>query len=232
MTMPESLVVPLRSRRQQRAVMVQKLQHAVPGCVLLAAGLQTLGEGPHGTELGMAIFEVAASALLLGSMARTLHASRHLLRRSGSTHHPHLAHHAHHGIEWADLFAAAVLIAEGLERKMHGHHFPRPTILAAATLTVLGLMHGRIQHFAQARRSIRVTDGALFVPGRPFKARRIHATWGELASIEVGERWAVITTRAGRVRKLDLSDLEGEAHVRAALLAARTRLVGIADTAE
>jgi hypothetical protein len=235
MTMAEDLVVPLRSRRQQRAVLVQKLQHAIPGFVLLMAGLETLGHGPHGTELGMAIFEIAASVLLLGSMARTLHSNRHLLRRSDSTHHPHVAHRAHRGIEWADLFAAAVLIAEGLERKMHGHHFPRPAILAAATLAVMGLMHGRLQHFAQARRSLRVTDDALFVPGRPFKVRRLHATWADLRSIEVGERWAVIRTRAGRVRKLDLADLEGESHVRSALLHARQLLTErtiVRDTAE
>ena len=168
----EPIIVPLRSRRQQRAVLAQKLQHAIPGVVLLTAGLQTLSEHPQGTELGVAIVEIAASVLLLGSMARTLHAKRHLFRSpspsssaAASEHAPH-AHAAHAGIEWMDLFASAVLIAEGLERKMHGHHFPRPTMLAAATLAVLGLLHGRMQHFAEARRSIRVTADALFVPGR------------------------------------------------------------------
>lgn len=223
--MADAILVPLRSRRQQRAVLAQKLQHAIPGFVLLVAGLETLGHSPEGAELGVAIFEVAASVLLLGSMVRHLHANRHLLSRAPSTHHPHLAHRAHHGVDWADLFAAAVLVAEGLERKMHGHHFPRPTYLGAGTLAVMGLMHGRVQHFAQARRSIRVTDEALFVPGRPFKVRKLHAAWADLQSIDVGERWAVIRTRAGRERKLDLADLEGEQHVRSALLHARQRLL-------
>ncbi len=228
--MTEAIVVPLHSRRRQRAALVQKLQHAIPGAVLLFAGLQTLGEAPHGAELAVAVFEVAASVLLLGSMVKTLRANRHLLRRSPpGPEQPdhHAAHHAHHGVDWADLFAAAVLVAEGLERTMHGHHFPRPTILSAVLLALLGLLHGRLAHFAQARRALRVTADELIVPGRPFKVRKLHAAWSTLRSIEIGERWAVITTRAGRVRTLDLHDLEGESHVRAALVEARRRFLAV-----
>src|SRR5262249_32915769 len=71
---------------------------------------------------------------------------------------------------------------------------------------------------------LRVSDDAIFVPGRPFKARAIRAVWKQLASIDIGERWAVITTRAGRARKLDLQDLENADGIRAALVEAQRRL--------
>jgi hypothetical protein len=218
------LIVPLRSRRQQRAQLAQKLQHAVPGIVLLLAGLQALTESPHGAALALAIFELASSALLLANTARSVHANRHLLHRSV---HGHAAHAAHHGIEWFDIFAAAVVIAEGFEHRLHGgHHFPRPAMLTAAILLVLGVFHGRIQQFAEGRRALKVSEVGISIGGRPFKQRRVRAQWADLKSIDIGDRWAVISTRAGRERTLDLADLEGAEHVRAALETARERLHG------
>jgi hypothetical protein len=219
--MPEPIIVPLRSRRRQRAQLMQNVQHIIPGMVLLLAGVQTLGEGPHGLALALAVFQILASVLLIGSTAKKLHTSRHLFRRAGG-HHVH--HGAHHGIEWGEVFAAAVMVAEGLERKMHGHHFPRPIYLSVAGLLVLALFHGRIQHFAENRRALKVSDEGLTIGGRPFKARRIDARWADIVSIEVGDRYATITTRAGRTRKLDLHDLEGAEHVRHALERAQLRL--------
>ncbi|MGH9407863.1 MAG: hypothetical protein ACRD1V_00255 [Vicinamibacterales bacterium] len=216
------VVVPLRSHRQQRAALVQKLQHAVPGGVLLIAGAQALAESPHGAALALAVFALVSSVLLLGHVARDVRRNRHLLHRSPQAH----ARHAeHHGIEWADIFAAAVILAEGFEHRMHGgHHFPRPAILMAAILVVAGVFHGRILHLAEGRHALKITETGLSVGGRPFRHRRLHATWSELASIDVGNRWAVISARSGRVRKLDLKDLDGAEHVRAALEAARERL--------
>jgi hypothetical protein len=167
------------------------------------------------------VFQIIASVLLIGSTAKKLHTSRHLFRRTGD-HHAH--HGAHHGIEWGEIFAAAVLVAEGLEKKMHGHHFPRPIYLSVAGLLVLAFFHGRIFHFAETRRALKITDKGLSVGGRPFKARRINARWADIASIQVGDRYATIATRAGQTRKLDLHDLEGAEHVRHALEQAQLRL--------
>lgn len=109
---------------------------------------------------------------------------------------------------------------------MHGgHHFPRPAILMAAVLVVTGLLHGRMTRAARRRQSIRVTDDGLHVPGRRFKMRKIDATWAEIEAIEIGERWAVITTQTGRKRKLDLSDLESADRVRDALAEAERRRI-------
>jgi hypothetical protein len=96
-------------------------------------------------------------------------------------------------------------------------------MLMAGALIVTGFSNGPIMRRARARRTLRVTDTELYVPGRPFKARAIRASWAQLASIEIGERRAVIATRAGRTRTLNLSDLEDADRIRAALTEAERR---------
>lgn len=224
------IAVPLRSRRQQRAQLAQKLQHLLPAAVLLVAGLQQLTAEPHGWGLLLAMLEIVVGLLILLSLAKTVHASRHLLnRRAQGEHAPHRAHPA---IEWENMIAAAMVLAEGWEHRLHGgHHFPRPAILTAAVLIVTGFSHGGIMRWAQARRTLRVSDEGLYVPGRPFKARAIHAAWPDVRSIDIDQRWAVVTTHSRQVRKLDLSDLDNAAAVRHALQEAQLRLAA-ANTAE
>ena len=76
-----------------------------------------------------------------------------------------------------------------------------------------------------SKRVLRVDENGIFVGGRPFKVRKLDAPWADVKSVEVGERWGVIATRSGRVRKLDLPDIEGEAHVRHALREAQRRIL-------
>jgi hypothetical protein len=223
--MSDPIVVPLRSHRQQRAVLAQKLQHLFPAAVLVLAGLQTVTERPRGWALALAIVQIVSGALMLGALTRTVHRERHLLTRRRHAAHPSLLDHpTHPTIEWENLIAAAMVLAEGWEHRIHGgHRFPRPAILTAVVLIVAGLLHGRITGFAQTRRTLRVDEHGLYVPGRRFKARKIHARWADVASIDIGERWAVITTRGGRSRKLDLQDLEAADRVRDALTEANRR---------
>jgi hypothetical protein len=217
------IAVPLRSRRQQRVQLAQKLQHVFPAAVLLIAGLQEFTGEPHGWGLALAIVEIVVGLLMLAAIGKTAYGSRHLLK--GKAHPAHAAHHVHPAVEWENFIAAAMVLAEGWEHRVHGgHHFPRPAILTAAVLIVTGFSNGRLMRWAQARRTLRVSDEGIYVPGRPFKVRKIHAKWPDVGSIEIGERWAVIKTRTGRVRKLDLSDLESADRVRDALVEARIRL--------
>jgi hypothetical protein len=48
--------------------------------------------------------------------------------------------------------------------------------------------------------------------------------WGEIASIDIADRWATVRTRTGRQRRLDLSDLDDAAAVRRVLEVARVRV--------
>jgi hypothetical protein len=222
--------VPLRSRRQQRVLLAQKFQHVFPAAVLLAAGAQEFIGEPHGWGLVLAIVEIVVGLLMLGAMAKTAYGTRHIWRRGAPPpSHPGSASvgqaHTHSAVEWENFIAAAMVLAEGWEHRMHGgHHFPRPAILLAFALVVTGAFHGRILRAAERRRSLRVTDEGIYVPGRKFKVRKIQATWEDVASIEIGERWAAITTRAGRLRKLDLADLDHADEVRRALAQAQLRI--------
>jgi hypothetical protein len=208
------VIVPLRSKRRERVVIVQKLQHAAPVLILLPAGLRAVGEGARGFALALAIFEIVSSVLLIGSFFAAIRKARR------PVDHGHLPH-PHHGPDWIDVATAAVLFAEAAERYHLTHHVARPTILLGLVLLTIGLLHGRIVRRAEKRFTLRVEDGGLFVGGKPFRA--IRAPWDEVAAIEVGARFATIKLRGGRERKLDLADLEGAQHVRHALTDAQSR---------
>jgi hypothetical protein len=208
----DPIVVPLLSKRQRQAMTLQKLNHAIPAIGLLFAGLTAIREGHEGLGFYLGIFEIVSSAALIVLFLRDLRSAI-----KAPEHH-------HHGVDWVDIAAAFVLAAEALEHWHVTHHIQRPTVLAAISTLALGLYHDRITRYAADRRALRVTDTGLAVSGRLLRARKIHATWEELASIEIGPRWAAITTRAGRVRRIDLNDVQQEPRIRAALAEAQQRL--------
>ena len=207
--------VPLKSKRRERAQALQKFQHVIPAVPLLLAGLQAIRGGAHGFALALGAFEIGTSVLLIATMVRELRA----LGRP-ATH----AAHAHHGVDWIEIFAAGVLTAEVLEHWHLTHHIRRPAVLTAILSLGMGVMHGRITRFSEGRRVMRVEDEGIHIGGRPF-SKAFRASWAEVASIEVGERRAWILTRDGRTRSLNLADLHGADEIRAVLEEARLRLV-------
>ncbi|MEO7273117.1 MAG: hypothetical protein ABI211_14055, partial [Vicinamibacterales bacterium] len=207
------IVVPLQSRRRQRAAFAQKLQHAVAGVFLLFQGLNTLGHGPEGAELAIAVIEVVTSGLLVVALIRAV---RQMRRGGGADGH------AHHGIDWVDVLIAGVLAAEALEHWHTTHHLPRPTIVLALSLLVIGLLHGRIAAAGGRRRALRVGPSGLIIPRRRFFGREAFS-WSQTARITIGDREAVIETRTGP-RRIDLADLDNANQVVAALHDAQRRL--------
>jgi hypothetical protein len=214
----QPLVVPLRSRRFQRAQAFQRLNHAVPAVGLFATGFDALRHGVEGFEMALASVEMATAGLLLGTMIKSLRAAR----RAGQAGFQHS-----HGVDWMDIWAAGVLFAEAGERYQLNHHthIPRPILLTAFITLGLGLFHGRMSAWVEHRRSLQITDEGINVGGKPF--RRLRARWTELASIAVNDRDAEIRTRRGRTRRLDLNDLENAADVRRALAAAQERVTAL-----
>ena len=210
------MIVPLRSKRRERVVLLQKLQHAVPGAMLLFAGIRAIGEDVRGIALALAVFEIVSSALLIASV---IVAFKKVRRPANAAHAPHL-HHG--GVEWIDIFTSALLFAEVAEHWELKHHVARPTLLTALVLLVVGLLHGRIARRAERRFTIRVEDDDLYVGGKPFRSLRVK--WADLAAIDIDDGDATIRTRAGRTRRLNLGELEGAAHERAALEEARRRI--------
>jgi hypothetical protein len=212
------IVVPLLSRRLNRAQAMQKLNHAVPTVGLVVAGVQALKEGARGFDLALAIVEIGTSVLLVATIARSIRGARKSGQRG--LQHPH-------GIDWVDIWAAAVLFVEAAERWHLRHHMPRPLILTAFITLGLGLFHGRIAAFRRRRRSLRISTEGLYVSGRPFST--FTAPWRDIAAIVIAGRSAEIRTRTGRVRRLDLADLENADDVRRALEEAQARLAAIGE---
>ena len=213
--MSGAISVPLRSKRREKGLALQKVQHAVPAFGLMLAGTQAIRAGEHGFALALAVFEILTSAVLLVSMVRALRAARRPAVAGA-------AHAGHAGVDWVEIFAGFVLVAEALERWHLKHHIARPIILTAIVTFGLGLSHGRLAAVRARRQALRVDDEGIYVGSRPFGAFR--ATWDELSSIVIEKRYARIQTRTGRGRRLDLDDLEGPDEVRGALEGASRRL--------
>jgi hypothetical protein len=212
------LVVPLHSRRRQRGLLAQKLQHVIAGAGLFFSGMQSLSAGAHGLELALAIAGMITAGLLIAAFARAV---RGVARARGT--HAHPPHH-HHAVDWIDIFAAGMLFAEAAEKYHLRGHIWRPETLAAVATLAIGLLHGKLAARNEQRRSMRLTGDHLVIGGRNKFVRRFTARWDEIAEIRIGDREAAIRTHTGKTRTLNLADLENAPDVRAALTRAQERL--------
>lgn len=206
--------IPIRYRRAERGLFLQKLQHAIPSIVVLGDGLNHLSHDPHGVELALGVFEVGAALAVMASVIRGF-------RKLAKGPDPH-AQHAHHGVDWIDIFIGVMLAVEAYAKYHATHHIPRPTILLAVTMFIVGLTHGRIAAWGDKKRRLTVDAGGISIPQRPFS--RLTLTWADVASIDVDERYATVKAIDGREQRFDFSDLLQPSAVRDALMAARTFL--------
>jgi len=208
--------VPIRYRRAQRGLFIQKLQHAVPSIVVLGDGIEHLSHEPHGLDLWLGVAEVGVSLLVIGTVIRGLRTLRAETARNVDVHH------AHHGVDWIDISLGAMLSVEAYAKYHATAHVPRPTILLAVAMFTIGLLHGRIAAWGDRRRQMRIDGDGISLWVRPFKQLRL--AWTEVASIEVDDRAAVITAIDGRSQRIDLIDVLNPKAVREAINGARTQL--------
>jgi NADH dehydrogenase FAD-containing subunit len=132
----------------------------------------------------------------------------------------HRAHHDH-AIDWLDVCLAGMLVVEAASHHQETNHWPRPTLLLAATMLAAGLTHGRVMSFARRRRSLRIESTGLSRGLRFF--RRFSATWDRIVGIRIGESRAVIALKGGEEHVIDLADLDNADRVREALQAAHRK---------
>jgi len=208
---PTVLFVHLQSRRVSRGLMLQKMQHAIPAAPLLFQGLKVLREGAHGFELALGITETVTSLFLLLTIARALRA----MRSPAGVHHSH-------GVDWAHIWSAGVLLAEAGERWHLHHHIARPIILTAIFTLGMGLFHERITARQSRLRHMRIDGHGIAMKRGPF--RRWRSSWQELAGVTIDDNEATLRTRAGKATRIGFADLFNAAEVRAALVVARDRL--------
>ena len=206
--------VPINYRRVERGQFIQKLQHAIPSIVGLSDGLDHLSHDPHGTELVLGVFEVAAAAAVMISVVRGF---RKLRKRHSADHVEH-----HHGVDWIDIFIGAMLGVEAYAKYHATAHIPRPTILLSVAMVAIGLLHGRIAAWGSKRRRLLVTPEHISMPKRPFS--RLTLPWSDVAEIAITDRSASVIAIDGRTQRFDLSDMMHAGAVRDALMQARTFL--------
>ena len=208
--------VPIRYRRAQRGLFIQKLQHAIPSIVVLGDGIEHLSHEPHGLDLWLGVAEIGVSLLVIGSVIRGF---RHLRAETAANVD---VHHAHHGVDWIDICLGAMLSVEAYAKYHATAHIPRPTIVMAIAMFTIGILHGRLAAWGDRRRQLRVDADGISLWVRPFKQLRL--AWAEVAAIEIDERAAVITAIDGRSQRIDLIDVLNPRAVREAINAARTEL--------
>jgi hypothetical protein len=207
--------VPVRYKRQQRAQLAQKIQHAAPAVVLLGDGFaRVFGEG-HLESIVMGAAEIGASALVIVALGRAIRG----VRRARTL--PDQAPHAH-AIDWVDVCLAAVLAVEAFMHQHETGHLPRPTVLLAGVMLTLGLLHGKLAAHFDKERALRVTDEGISVPGPRFR-RRLTLPWADVASIEITERSARIVSFKGEERRINLADAVQPEPIREALREAEAR---------
>lgn len=213
------IVVPLTSRRFEWAQLIQKLQHVLPSFTLFSDGVRRVRADSHPFTMTLGAAELVTSALVIFAFVLALRRARR------SAPKPHslapLPHHTHR-IDWVDVFLSGMLATEVVVHYHETGHIQRPTVLLAVVMLVFGLMHARLMARAIARRSMRVTDRGIVVPGRLFT--RFTADYADLARIDVSEHQAVIARRDGRTKRINLASVLYPQAVRDALLAARAHL--------
>ena len=202
----------IRYRRAHRGLFIQKLQHAVPSIVVLGDGIDHLSHAA-GPDWWLGAVEVGVSLLVIGSVIRGF---RQLRRQTAKSDHDV---HTHHGVDWIDICLGAMLSVEAYAKFHATGHLPRPTILLAFAMFAIGMLHGAIAKKGDERRQLRVSTDGITVPGKPF--HRMVLTWAEVASIEIDERWAIVTATDGRTRRIDLRDVFQPQAIRDALASAR-----------
>lgn len=129
-------VTPERVRRQASVRLMQKLQHAVPGFVLLGHGSAMMVHGAEGWHEILAISEIATSLIVFAMLAQAL---RGLLVHYKNGTAPHI----HMGIDWVDMFLGAMLFTEVWSRYVETGHIARPTILLGFVMIFFGLFGGK-----------------------------------------------------------------------------------------
>lgn len=191
-------MVPLHSRRLERAERLTSLVDAISGLTLGFAAWDRIGRSGGAAALGWA--ELAVSAALL--VAAVLVALGH--REVG---------------RWIGVFAGTVFLLEGVSH-IYGPK-GRPSLAQALNgivLLALAYLSPWLEQRRRVRRILTLDDH-----GVSYRRRKLRGNWYvprvSLLRCWIGPDEAVLYTRDGRERRIDLADLHNRAEVEAALSA-------------
>jgi hypothetical protein len=117
--------------------LVQKVQHAVPGAVLLKEGLAGIQEGPATWRFALSVAEIVTAAAVAVTL---LIAFRKLAVDIKAKRAPHM----HFGIDWIDIVLGLMLFTEVAARYPETHRWWRPATLLGMALIFVGFYGGRM----------------------------------------------------------------------------------------
>ena len=141
-------ISPARAKRRAVGRIVQKIQHAVPGVVLLQHGVHAFTEGEAGWHLALAAVEiVTASAVFISLLLAMRKLAGHL--RAGEVPHVHT------GTDWTDVFLGLMLYTEVAAKYPVFHKIWSPSFLLGTVMIVLGFFGQQVVNFKARLRSSR-----------------------------------------------------------------------------
>jgi hypothetical protein len=183
----DKLTIHLQTRRRRKGQRISMLQHGAAALLLFIGGFGKLRAG-ESEEFVIASLELLAGAAVLVSMFFELGKSKK---------------QEHSSIKWLDIFAAVMLVVEGIS-KLHAGPKHIPIAIAnflAATVTFLvGIFHHRITH------ATRITLDEEGVKARTSPVRKFQLAWSEIQSITVDDAAIRFLTKNGE-RRVKLSNL-------------------------
>jgi hypothetical protein len=143
--MTQKEMSPARARRRAVVRIIQKIQHAVPGVVLLQHGAHAFMDGAEGWHLALGIAEIlTASAVFISLLLAMRKLASHI--RAGEI--PHL----HTGIDWTDVFLGLMLYTEVAAKYPVYHKVWSPTFLLGTVMIALGFWTEHIVNFKKRLR--------------------------------------------------------------------------------
>jgi hypothetical protein len=225
---PVGTLIPLRSKRLDRASFVTGLASDLPAVFTVFAAAASALQGEHdGAGLALVAAELIAGACVLVVIGLE---TRHLFGRHAE--HAHAAPHKPPRVNASDLAAAALGYVEAWHRAHAVGHFKlvSPAVIGGTASLLLAFNARRpISERRQRRRPhVEITsDGISYKAGfRP----RWRATWTEVAAVEHERRELALRLHDGRRHVLRADDhLDGEdvlAEARAAIAAHAAHVPG------
>jgi hypothetical protein len=181
------LTIHLKTKRREKAQRFSMLQHGFAALLLFIGGFNKL-RGGGSEEFVIASLELLAGAAVLVSMFFEIRKSKE---------------HEHSSIKWMDIFAAVMLVVEGISKLHAGSkHYPLAfaNFLAATTTFLVGIFHHRITQ------STRITLDEEGIRARTSPVRKFRLSWGEIQSITVDDAAIRFVTKSGE-RRVKLKSL-------------------------
>ncbi|HEV7375986.1 MAG TPA: hypothetical protein VGN95_14800 [Pyrinomonadaceae bacterium] len=191
----DKLTIHLQTKRRRKGQRISMVQHGAAALLLFIGGFSKLRAGEP-EEFVIASLELLAGAAVLISMFFELRKSKK---------------HEHSSIKWVDIFAAVMLVVEGISKLHAGpKHYPLAftNFLAAIVIFLVGIFHLRITQ------STRITLDAEGVKARTSPVRKLHLAWSEIQSITVDDAAIRFLTKNGE-RRVKLSNLTNGQDVQA-----------------